>query len=311
MSQRELVLGYEHLLESNWSVGIRGVARELDNVIEDITLDRALYEVYGVEDCKGLCEVSVLTNPGSDFSGWFDVDGDGELDPIYLTAEQLRYPEAVRTYYAVELNARRRFANGWTLDASYTWSHSYGNSEGLVNSDFNQVEPYFTASFDVASLTEHAYGDLPNDRRHSFKATGSYQWPWGLQAGGFFWYRSGTPVNGFGMHPTDPWGQEYQETYGIQAGAAAFYNDGEPCPRGFAGTTDAAWSLDATLGYTIRALGAEWQLRLDVFNVFNNDAAAEVNQIAERENFEGNPSYLLPQIYQEPRSVRLGFAVSF
>jgi hypothetical protein len=303
MSQQELVVGYERLLGANWSVGVRGVAREFDQVIEDILLDQALYEVYGVEDCWEGCYQYVLTNPGTDFSGWFDLDGDGELDPIQLTAEELGFPQAERTYYALELSLERRFADGWMLHGSYTWAHSYGNYEGLVSSDVNQVEPYFTQTFDIAGLLEHADGDLPNDRRRSLKLYGMYSWPWGLQAGGFLWYRSGMPVNGFGMHPTDRWAQWY--------GTDAFFNDREPCPRGCGGTTDPTWALDLMLGYDFRALGADWKLRLDAFNVFNNDTATEVNDVAELYTFEPNPSYLMAQNHQPPRSVRLGFGVSF
>jgi hypothetical protein len=305
MSQRELVLGYERMLRDNWSVGLRGVAREFEQVIEDVDLDRALYEAYGVEDCVlyGYCGWYVLTNPGTDFSGWYDLDWDGTLDPISLTAEQLRFPEAERKYRAVELSADRRFADGWMLHGSYTWSHGYGNYEGLVNSDVNQVNPYFTETFDVAALLEHASGDLPNDRRHNLKVYGMYAWPGGLQAGGFLSYRSGRPVSGRGMHPTDLWARAY--------GNRAFYNAGEPCPRGCVGTTEASWGLDLTMRYDLRALGADWKLRLDAFNVFDNDTVTEVDERAELSNFQTNPSYLMARHHQSPRSVRLGFGVSF
>jgi hypothetical protein len=189
------------------------------------------------------------------------------------------------------------------LQGSYTWSHSYGNYEGLVNSDVGQVNPYLTTTFDLAARVEHGRGDLPNDRRHNVKIYGAYSWPWGLQAGGFFWYRSGRPLNGFGMHPTDPWAQA--------DGPRTFYNNGEPCPRGCSGTTNDTWGIDLSLGYDFRALGADWRLRLEAFNVFNNDTPTEFYERAENRHFQPDPNYLMARHHQHPRSVRLGFGVSF
>jgi len=317
MSQTELILGYQRMVGANWSVGVRGVAREFNEVIEDILIDKAMWETHGIEcfnpDNLGTSVYSSgddscahdfrLTNPGTDFNGWFDLDGDGVLDPIHLPAEVIGMPEAVRDYYAVELTFARRFADRWMLRGSYTWSHSYGNYEGMVTSDFGQALPYFTKTFDVAALTEHADGNLPNDRRHIVKLFGVYAFDAGFQVGGNLWYRSGRPVNGFGMHPTDPWAQWY--------GVKAFYNNGVPCPRGCAGTTPDAWSLDVMAKYDFRIGGFDWFARLDVFNAFDNDATLEVNEEAEDTSFLANPSYLMARYYQSPRSVRLGFGMTF
>jgi len=317
MSQRELILGYERLVGGNWSVGVRGVVREFNEVIEDILIDKAMWEVYGLPcfDPENLgdsvwgggsdsCAYDFrLTNPGTDFNGWYDLDGDGVLDPIHLPADVIGMPKAERSYYAVELTFKRRFAGNWMLQGSYSWSHNYGNYEGMVNSDFAQVNPYFTKTFDVAALMEYADGDLPNDRRHNAKLFGVYAWDSGFQAGGNIWYRSGRPVNGLGMHPTDPWGQWY--------GNKAFYNLGEPCPRGCAGTTSESWSLDLMAKYDFRIGSTHWYARVDVFNVFDIDTTLEVNEEAEDESFLANPSYLMPRYYQPPRSVRLGFGFNF
>jgi hypothetical protein len=293
------------------------VARRFNQVIEDILIDKAMWEIYGLEcfdpDNLGSSVISSgddscahdyrLTNPGTDFNGWYDLDGDGVLDPIHLPAEVIGLPEAARAYYAVEMTFTRRFTGRWMLQGSYTWSHSYGNYEGMVTSDFGQVNPYFTKTFDVAALTEYADGDLPNDRRHNAKLFGVYSWDSGFQVGGNAWYRSGRPVNGFGMHPTDPWAQWY--------GVKAFYNGGEPCPRGCAGTTPESWSLDVMAKYDFRIGNTDWYARVDVFNVFNNETTLDVNEEAEDESFLVNPSYLMPRYYQSPRSVRLGFGLNF
>jgi hypothetical protein len=189
------------------------------------------------------------------------------------------------------------------LQGSYTWSHSYGNFEGLVSSDYNRVIPYNTPSFDAPGLAEHSRGDLPNDRRHNLKLYGTYAWPWGLRAGAYLWYLSGKPVNGFGMHPTDPLTQFL--------GNRAFYNGGEPCPRGCGGTTDSSWGLDLMLRYELETLGANWSLRVDAFNLFDNDAVIQVKEYAEGNNFLPYLDYRWARFHQRPRSVRLGLGVSF
>jgi hypothetical protein len=189
------------------------------------------------------------------------------------------------------------------LQGSYTWSHSYGNYEGMVSSDFTQVQPYFTKTFDVAALTEYSWGDLPNDRRHSAKLYGMYAFDSGFQVGSNFWFRTGRPVNGFGMHPTDPWAQWY--------GAKAFYNNGEPCPRGCGGRSADTWNLDLSLRYDLKQWSADWFLRVDTFNVFNNERVIEVDEEAQSDNYLPNPNYKGATYYQSPRSVRFGIGVSF
>lgn len=311
MSQQEIIIGFEQLIGSNWTVGIRGAARQFNEVIEDILIDKAMWEIYGVPcfdpailDTDDSCAHDYrLTNPGTDFSGWYDIDGDGVLDPIYLPAEVIGVPEADRNYYSIDVTFRRRFADNWMLQGSYTWSHSYGNYEGMVTSDFSQVNPYFTKTFDVAALSEFSRGDLPNDRRHNIKVFGMYAFDSGIQVGGNFWFRTGRPINGFGMHPTDPWAQWYDNK--------AFYNDGEPCPRGCGGTMDSTWSLDVNLRYNFRVWNADWNVRLDVFNAFDNDTITDLDEEAEDTSYLPNPSYLMGQYFQSPRSVRIGFGVSF
>jgi hypothetical protein len=312
MSQSELIVGYERLVGPNWSLGVRGVGRRFNDVSEDISIDKALWEVYGVECASPAAIIAGddclfnprLTNPGSDFSGWYDLDGDGELDPIFFTAEQIGLPDAERTYLAVELTASRRFAGRWMVHGSYTWSHLYGNYDGLVLSDRGQAAPYLTQTFDLPALMENGDGDLPNDRRHNLKLFGMYAFDFGLQLSGNAWFQSGRPVNGFGWHPSDPWAEQYSNPY-------AFYNNGEPCPRGCAGRTDSAWALDVGVKYDWRWLGVDWDVRVDVFNVTDNSSVEVLEENAENMNYEANPSYLLPRYYQTPRQVRVGFGLSF
>ncbi len=299
MAQQELILGYEQMAGADWSLGARFVARDFQSVIEDIGADWALYYINGVSTSWW----GILANPGSGVSGWFDGDGNGELEHYSWTAEQMGYPEAERKYYAVELTAKKRFANNWTADFMYTWSQSYGNYEGYVDSTIGQSDAGITQLFDYPGLADNSYGPLPNDRRHNFKAFGVYSFDFGLQLGGSAWYQTGRPISCQGVHPTDAWAASYL--------VASFYCGGEPAPRGSFGYTDDAYALDLMAKYDFNLGATDWYVRLDVFNLTDADAVTEVDEEGDQDTGEANENFLTPTHYQPPRSVRFGVGITF
>ncbi len=307
MSQNELILGYEHMVGDNWSWGVRGVAREFGEVIEDYTIDAGL-GALGVACFDpdspefGSCASEYrLGNPGSDFEGFYDF-GNG-LEEVSLTAEELNYPEAERKYYALEFTFKRRFADNWMLQGSYTWSHLYGNYEGSVNSEIGQDDAGITQSFDYAGLMDNSFGNLAQDRRHNLKLFGAYAFDNGIQLGGNFYYWSGRPVNSLGVHPTDD--------YAAQYGAFSFFTDGVAMPRGCCGTTDDIFGIDGMFKYDFQVGNTNMNVRVDVFNLFNNDGVTEVRELAEIQVGTPDPNYNRTTHYQAPRSVRFGFGLNF
>jgi len=313
MAQNEVIVGYERRLGGDWTVGLRGVARWYKQIIEDYTLYQGLWNTYGVEclnpDLLGTgaycwTNGSRLGNPGREFEGWYDVDGDGELDRVVIPADQLGYPEAERSHYALEFTFGHRFAHNWMLNGSYTWSRLYGNYEGTISDEWGDHSAGMTGSYDYPYMMEHSSGDLPGDIRHNLKAYGVYSWDFGLQAGGNLYYHTGRPVSSFGRHPDDPWA--------AATAYPSYYTAGEPKPRGCCGRTDDVWGLDLLLMYSFRSLGVDWNVRLDAFNVFNNQNVVRVWLVAE-DPYNGVPvdGYGDPEYYQPPRTVRLGFGLSF
>jgi hypothetical protein len=302
MAQQELIVGYEQMAGDSWSLGARFVAREFQNVIEDIGADWALYSVNNID--LGGAWWGLLANPGSGASGWYDTDGDGTLENYSWTAEELDYPEAQRKYYAVELTAKKRFSNNWSADLMYTWSQSYGNYEGYVDSTIGQSDAGITQLFDYPGLAENSYGPLPNDRRHNFKAFGVYSFDFGMQVGGSIWYQSGRPISCQGVHP-DPndWASYYL--------VASFYCGGEPAPRGSFGATDDAYALDLMLKYDFELGPTDWYVRLDAFNLTNADATTEVDEEGDLDTGDPNETFKAATHYQPPRSVRMGIGLSF
>jgi serine/threonine protein kinase len=121
--------------------------------------------------------------------------------------------------------------------------------------------------------------------------TGSGELGLRQQLGGNFYFRTGRPINSFGVHPSDLWVRNTRYP--------SFYTGGEPQPRGSAGRTDNVWSLDLTLKYEWSVGGAVVALRVDAFNVVDNDAVIEVYELAERMlSGTPNPVYGEPSYYQ-------------
>ena len=166
----ELTIGYERQLGPKVKSGVRGIARRLQQGIED-----------GLDQTTGAIG---LSNPGL-----------GVL---------LAFPEMERNYSAVELSCQGRVGRALTLIGSYVLSRNYGNYEGLFDSRLNNPYPNATGLYDVVDQFVNADGLLPNDRTHVFKLSGSYDARHGLTLGAVTLLESGTPVSEFGGTPIGP-----------------------------------------------------------------------------------------------------------
>ena len=314
MYQSEFILGYEYVMENGMQLGVKGLYRNLETSIEDVAIDAAVIDYYNsngswdasavggatVEDVFGGFHQYVLTNPGNDMRVYIP-----EQDEyISLTADQLLYPEAKRQYGAVEFTFKRPFDGKWAMDASYTWGHSWGNNEGYVRSDNGQDDAGLTTNFDQPGLLDGGYGNLPNDRRHTIKAFGTYKFDMGLSLGANFMWQTGRPQNCFGIHPTDGFAAAY--------GDESFYCLGELKSRGSLGRTDDYWNLDLNAQYPV-AFGNNQKLLLtmDVFNLFDSDSVTEVQESGERIEGEAYQYFGEPLQYQSPRAIRFGVRYDF
>jgi len=163
--QDEFTLGYERLLGAAWKVGVRGVYRDVGQIIEHTLLPEYLPAV-----------VTVLGNPGK-----------GRLSFL---------PDPVRTYKALELSLENTFGRKLHMMLSYVLSETRGNYPGLFNTDTGN--PHANVSNQLVLPEQISEGLLPNDRPHVFKMYGSYAFDFGLTTGGFFTWQSGTPLSEYG-----------------------------------------------------------------------------------------------------------------
>lgn len=296
MYQDEWILGYERdLFGGDYVGGVSFTYRDLKSLIEDVTIDAAVNQ-------PGLFHY-ILTNPGTDAHTYLDVDGDGDLDELFLTAEQLGYPDPVRKYLAVSFYLEKLVTDRFYFNASYTWSHSYGNVEGYVRSDNGQDDAGITTLYDFPGLMENSYGNLPNDRRHQLKIFGNYALTPNLSLTGAYRFTSGRPRNAFGIHPTDQFSALY--------GAESFFAQGVPVPRGSRGEGPDIHTIDLGLTYQRDVGSGTLTARLDVLNVFDFDEVTEFDDIADEDSGAASPTFNLPLYFQPPRQVRIGLQYDF
>jgi len=314
MYQDEYIFGFQKQLADNLSLGTRVVRRDLKAAIDDQCDYRPIIEwalANGFTDDGGIfiepedktqdSDIAVynpgfafchLYNPGRDSTFKMDINGDGTLEEVKLTADQLG-PDAKRTYTAVEVF----FETSWDrafLQGSYTWSKSRGNTEGGVKSDIGQDDTGTTQDFDYPELMEGADGYLPNDRRHSFKLFGAYDVTDTVTVGAALIMQSGRPINCFGFHPTD---SGYGNSY--------FYCEGELKPRGTSGRTPWTRTLDLNVQWRPAFAEDRLTLKMDVFNVFDSQRETSVNEFGEDSAGNWQPNVWQSATgYQAPRSVR-------
>ncbi len=301
----EALAGFEYEVLPNVAVGIKYTDRSIENVIEDVSVDGG--------------HTYFITNPDGCFS-----ENPVTGEPVHDTEtgallDEVCFPAPTRDYEAWELSLNKRFTNNWQLYASYVNAENVGNYGGLFRQDNGQLDPNITSLYDLPDLLVGAFGPLPNDREHQFKAYGSYLWPFKLTTGFYGQFLSGTPISQLGGHAV----------YGA--------NERFITPRGSFGTTPDTWNVDLHLEYPFSfGSGMELKVIADVFNITDEQEATTVNQTWNAANvFKndpdpnapsmcggpdsgpgtacplGNPNHNTATNFQQPRTLRLGAKLSF
>jgi len=248
---------------------------------------------------------------------FLDLNGDGNLTEATVPARYLGLPKYDRRYGAIELFWEKSFSDNWYLQGSYTWSHSYGNVEGYVNSSLEQDDAGLTQDFDHKRFEDGSSGNLPNDRRHTFKLFGMYQFTDQWRLGTNLLLQSGRPVNCNGYVKYDDLSPTDQATLG-NYGASSFYciNDqgvSVLTHRGDYGRTPWITNIDISLAYTPNWANKDLTLQMDVFNIFNSRRVTEYDETGERNagSPERNPNFLQPLNFQASRYFRFTARYNF
>lgn len=311
MYQDEYILGMQMALTDHFSLGIRGIFRDLKQAIDDTCDYTAVYEQAVAQGLTPVIPSSGfpycrMFNPGADAIWLTDVEDDGTLREYTVPGARLS-PQAKRTYSAMEFF----FDGNWDrffMQGSYTYAKSKGNTEGGVKSDIGQADTSVTQDFDYLELTTDTYGYLPNDRRHSFKLFGSYDLTDEWTVGANLLVQSGRPINCFGVLDRDPAraaGAPPGPGYDPHPYGSSFARcNNIPVPRGTAGRLPWTQNLDLNVAYR-PAFAEGLQFKMDIFNVLNSQKITSVNEVAEvAATGASSELYLAPASFQAPRSVR-------
>lgn len=164
----EFSLGYERRFGEDLKIGVRGIYRNLLQVIED-----------GGNPSTGEWSAG---NPGS-----------GSLSFL---------PKFTRQYRALEFTVEKYSREGINFLASYVLSRVYGNYPGLFDGDLGSgnVNSGNTNVNEMDTPDQFLHGDglLPNDRTHVFKFSSSYAFTIGFSLGVTLVAQSGVPLTEFG-----------------------------------------------------------------------------------------------------------------
>lgn len=312
MYQDEFIFGTQMQLSDLWTVGGRLVVREVKAGMDDACTRQPFADWARDQGLTGFRIASVpgcyLINPGEDVTLNVDTDGDGDVELATVPARYFGFPRYRRNYQALEVFFERA-AERFHLQGSYTFAKSRGNIEGYVNSTLEQTDAGLTQDFDHRLFMDGSYGDLPNDRQHTVKLFGAYKLTDEWQFGGNLVAQSGRPINCQGFIPLEGITQPDLGTLNAYAGSS-FYCLNENGTRtlrtrGDEGRTPSIWNFDLSASYTPNWADKKLKVKLDVFNLFNNDKVTEFNEFKEATRNVLSQNYLNDVNYQSPRSMRL------
>lgn len=322
MYSDEIAFGVSHELNEDWVVGAKFTYQNLKSSIEDTNLVYALVQKWGKDNPEEIEKLqrlglntnvnwlALVVNPGNDIKLSYDVNEDGNVSDdefVQWDADYLGLPQAQRKYRSLEFTLQGKPSEKSSIQASYTWSRSEGNTEGLVSGVHSQADPGWSGSFDAPELTDNSYGLTSNDIPHKFKVFGDYQITDDLNLGFFASAQSGRPINKLGFHPQgvgscaiEPAVTDCSDIRGTD-----FYYNGEDSPRGSHGHNDWIYNLDLRLSYNVDVGYGDLKLSANIYNVFDSDTPTTFNDAAELEQGVDSPNYRNPSSFQTPRYVSL------
>jgi len=195
-------------------------------------------------------------------------------------------------YWEASIEAEYMGENSY-VNASYVWSHYYGNFDQDNTTATNDANNFIGSSYYGDGRGrypwDNRYGTLSGDKPHLLKVYGYYTVPWEANVGAYFVFQSGKP-----------WEAWDGSIYGYSSDTSRY---GEP-----AGSRRSAshWQLDLNYTQDFKVAGDfEMQFRADLFNVFNRQTGYNNNPYMSSETFGEYRNYY------NPRTLQLSFNFEF
>ncbi len=311
--QDEITLGFERAFSPSLNFGVKGTYRKLKSTIDDFC-DQRPFDAYaaanGIDETNWSGFACASINPGETNKFLVDYSGTGKnLTPVTLTAKDMGFDKATRTYAALDFFFEHPLRSGWYGKLNYTLARSRGNTEGQTLSAVAQTDVAATETWDHREIMENATGLLPNDRKHQIKAFGFYQVLPEVSVGGNLLIASGQPITCLGNYPqalqaNDPGFPDYGSAYHYCFGPAGA---NLPSPNGAAGRLPWDIRLDMDIVYKPQALKGV-SFKFDVFNVLDKQTVQQIDQTYNTSADGISPTFGTPGArtgYTAPRSMKL------
>jgi hypothetical protein len=287
--QDEIILGFQTMINEQWSWGARATYRKLTNAIDDM----AITSTGIICDGEPVSNGYIMGNPGKTATIFSDTDCDGENDAyvdvdtsqtgwaMYSGGDYIGdqpYEKPRRNYSALELALDRAWDGKWSMNVAYTLAYNKGNAEGPVNTDTDFGDTGRTENFDDPWVNYGGYGYLPNDRRHQIKLRGAYgfleDWRVGLTVNA----SSGRPISAFGTN--NPFDDEAYHTYFICTADCGSPEDAqyELLGRGSMGRTPWIVDVGASVSWAHKFNSADVLVKLAFYNLLNQERVLEVDE---------------------------------
>ncbi len=304
--QDEFILGLTKTAGAKWLYGAKLTQRILRTAIDDYcdigrVTDKAA--ALGYELGSGSTNSCYLINPGR--ANTFNLkDAGGNPISVTLSNDEMGFPQLKRRYYALETFLEHPFDGTWYGRVNYTFSRSYGNTEGQVRSDLLQGGASASEDWDNPVIMENSNGPQNNDHTHQVRAFGYYQFNPEWLASANISVQSGNPricLGYYGPDHTDP--VNYHNAY--------HWCDGQPSPPGSHGRLPWTYRLD--LGVTYRPAFAAHKLGFsaNVFNVLNEQRPTFLQVNSEQQANTPNPLYGTAIYREDPRYLRLSVSYDY
>lgn len=197
-----------------------------------------------------------------------------------------------------EINLEAEYTGQRTyLNASYVWSHYYGNFDQDYTTGNNDTNTFIGSSLygdgPGRYSWDNRYGTLSGDKPHIVKVYGYYTTDWDANIGALLAYQSGQPwaiwdATYYGYSPTDG---NTSSRYAEPAGSRR---------------SSSHWQLD--LSYTQNFKLTEslnMRFRADLFNVFDRQTGYNINPYANSTTFGEARNYY------SPRRLQLSIGIDF
>ena len=302
--QDEFMLGFQKTAGPNWVYGAKITRRILRHVIDDwcdvqVVVNKAASQ--GITDTN--TDTCYYINPGE--ANTFAVeDPSGAFHSVTVSNADMQFPHAVRRYYGLETFLEHPFDGKWYAKVTYTFSRSYGNSEGEGQSDIRAIGGTQNEDWDFPPLMVYADGPQGNDHTNVLKGYGYYAiTPEWLVSANLNLTQGGPKycLGYYGPQQSDP----------VDYGSSYHWCNGLPSPPGEFGRLPWMKQLDLGVHYRPAFAGHKLSLNVDVFNVFNGQAP--LNLDAQYNGSVGTPNagYGTPMVLQQPRYVRLGVTYDY